>query len=174
MPKNLTLIAALDQNNGIGFQNQIPWNIPEELSHFHKTTCDSPPGTQNAVIMGRKTWDSIPKQHKPFKERINIVLSRNPNWRTKAEQASSLEEAIQIAKQNRTLNSIYIIGGAETYEQALSLAETKTLILSRIEKIYDCDTFFPNFDHLNFQLNQSTKIQSQNGPNFTIETYLKQ
>jgi dihydrofolate reductase len=71
MPSQLTLVVAIDANNGIGINNQLPWHLPEDLAHFKRTTSGHP------IIMGRKTFDSIGR---PLPNRRNIVITRNPDW----------------------------------------------------------------------------------------------
>ena len=75
----LTIIIAATKANGIGVNNNLPWRIPKEMKYFAQVTSNAADGQQNAVIMGRKTWESIPKKHRPLSNRFNIVLSRNPN-----------------------------------------------------------------------------------------------
>lgn len=76
----LTIIIAATKANGIGVNNNLPWRIPKEMKYFAQVTSNAADGQQNAVIMGRKTWESIPKKHRPLSNRFNIVLSRNPNY----------------------------------------------------------------------------------------------
>ena len=76
----LHIIAAIDKNNGLGINNTIPWHLSADLKYFKKITTEvTAANKQNAVIMGRKTWDSIPDKYKPLPERLNIVLTRNQN-----------------------------------------------------------------------------------------------
>ena len=76
----LTIIIAATKANGIGVNNNLPWRIPKEMKYFAQVTSNAADGQQNAVIMGRKTWESIPKKNRPLSNRFNIVLSRNPNY----------------------------------------------------------------------------------------------
>jgi dihydrofolate reductase len=129
----IILIAAMTKNRVIGKNNALPWNIPEELQHFRTKTLDS------TVIMGRKTYDSIgrlmPKRH-------NIIISRSSPNIPGADVCPSLDEAIKKAKTyNKT---IFIIGGAQIFKEALPIADK--MYLSFIKKDYDGDTYFPEFD----------------------------
>lgn len=76
----LTIIVAATKANGIGINNSLPWHLPKDMKYFSQVTSNAADGQQNAVIMGRKTWESIPKKHRPLSNRYNIVLSRNPNY----------------------------------------------------------------------------------------------
>ena len=83
-PLSLTLIAAVTQANGLGVNGTLPWKLPKEMAHFRKATSAvgaSRPdeGAMNAVVMGRKTWESIPTKFRPLKGRINVVVSRTPS-----------------------------------------------------------------------------------------------
>jgi Dihydrofolate reductase len=132
----LIIIAAMAANRVIGFHNTIPWQIPEEMTHFKTTTMGYP------VIMGRKTCQSI-KGHLPG--RRVIVLSRNPTFQPHPGYmtASSLAEAI-----GRCAGSakVFIAGGEQLYREALPLADT--LILTMIDREVAGDAFFPDFSAL--------------------------
>ncbi len=129
----ITLIAATDQNRGIGLQGRLPWRLPADLDRFRRIT------TGHAVLMGRKTWKSIGR---PLPERTNIVMSRHPApveangvlW------ASSPEEALRLAGDGE----VFIIGGAEIY--GLFLPRADRLLLTRINGEFQADAFFPEVD----------------------------
>lgn len=137
------IIAAADQKLGIGKNNQLPWRLKEELQYFQNTTINTQnPNTQNTVIMGRKTWESLPKSSRPLKERTNIVISRNPLYKAPGAIVSpSLEEAINQSPS--TNEKIFIIGGGSIYHQAIKLPQITGIYLTTIQKDFDCDTFFP-------------------------------
>jgi len=125
----LTLIVALDAQRGIGIDNKLPWHLPEDLAHFKRQT------TGHAIIMGRKTFDSIGRA---LPNRRNIVVTRNPAWRHDGvEAAGSLDAAIALAGEAPA----FIIGGAQIFEAALPLAQR--LVVTEIAHTFACDTFFP-------------------------------
>lgn len=130
----LVLVAAVARNRVIGQGNALPWSIPGELRHFRAVTIE------HAVIMGRKTFDSIGK---PLAQRRNIVVTRDPAWaRDGCERAASLDEAIALA---RTSDSApRVIGGAQIYAAAMPLATE--LILTEIDRDYEGDAHFPPVD----------------------------
>lgn len=76
----LTLIVAATRTNGIGQNGSLPWQLPQEMSYFARATKTAPEGNVNAVVMGRNTWESIPKKFRPLKDRVNVVVSRNENY----------------------------------------------------------------------------------------------
>lgn len=128
----LTLIAAMGNNRVIGNQGKIPWHLPEDMAHFKENTLG------HAIIMGRKTFDSIGKA---LPGRKNIVISRNSSWKKEGViMAHSLEEALSLCHSD---NEVFIIGGAEIYTQAYPQAHR--LLLTFIEHDFDGDTFFPDF-----------------------------
>lgn len=76
----LTIIVAATRNNGIGQGSRLPWRLPQEMAYFAKITKQAPNGYINALIMGRKTWESIPKKNRPLIDRVNIVITGNPEY----------------------------------------------------------------------------------------------
>lgn len=76
----LTIIVAATKSNGIGSNSRLPWRLSKEIKYFAQVTSNAPEGHQNFVIMGRNTWESIPKKFRPLAKRVNIVVSRNPNY----------------------------------------------------------------------------------------------
>ncbi len=129
----LALIAALSENRVIGKDGQIPWKIPKDLRRFRKLTVG------NAVIMGRKTHESIGK---PLDKRFNIVLTRNADLLLPdVTLCSSLDAALMLCN---SFDTAYVIGGESVYKEALPLADR--LELTYVDGIFDGDAFFPGFN----------------------------
>lgn len=127
---NINLIVAIDEKNGIGKNNLLPWHLPADLKHFKTITTGHP------IIMGRKTFDSIGKA---LPNRRNIVISRQSGLVIPgAELCSSLNDAIELCKDEK---DVFVIGGAQIFEQALPLANV--LYLTIIHQDFDADVFFP-------------------------------
>lgn len=166
-PPKLALIAAVAKNRVIGKDGGLPWKLSSDLKHFKATTQFKP------VIMGSKTWESLPK--KPLPGRLNIVLTRN--LRFEAEGAIVCEnwfEAYELARDHAVdegLDEIFVIGGAMLYAQTLPLADR--LYLTEIDFEVDGDTFFPEIDHSHFTV--TSTIPHKAGPNddhdFTLCVY---
>src|SRR5205085_7096397 len=111
----LGLIFARSRNGVIGRDNLMPWHLPEDLAHFKRTTVGAP------VLMGRRTWDSLPPRFRPLPGRRNIVITRDPNWHAAgAERAGSLDEAIASCAD---VAQAWVTGGAQIYRLALRRAE---------------------------------------------------
>jgi dihydrofolate reductase len=128
----ITLIAARARNGAIGKDNQIPWHIPEDLALFKRETLGG------AIIMGRKTWESLP--FKPLKDRLNIVVSRDPSIYENT--VETVEDAIALAG-SKGYFRIYGIGGQGIYEAMLPMAHR--LLITEVETVVeDADAFFPD------------------------------
>ena len=136
----LALIAAVARNGVIGRADAIPWRLPEDLRHFRRTTLGCP------VIMGRRTWDSLPPAFRPLPGRRNLVVTRDAGWRAEgAEAAPSLDAALgRVADAPRA----FVTGGAELY--ALALPHADELLLTEIERDFDGDVRFPDWDRAAF------------------------
>jgi dihydrofolate reductase len=134
MKKEIILIAAVAKNFTIGKENGLPWRLPKDMKFFAETT------TGHTVIMGRKTWESIPLKYRPLPDRSNIVITRTLNT---IEHGVKVFDDLQKAIDDSN-GKIFICGGGEIYKQALPLA-TK-LILTEVDAEVDGDTFFPDFD----------------------------
>ncbi|GGC22134.1 dihydrofolate reductase [Pseudoduganella buxea] len=153
----LSIIVAIDRNNGIGIDNQMPWHLPEELAHFKRVTTGHP------IIMGRKTFDSIGR---PLPNRRSIVVTRNGDWRHDGVEAvSSLQAAVALVGDAPA----FVIGGAQVFEQGMALADR--LIVTHIDRAFDCDTFFPAIDPTVWQETQRQAYDSASGLPYTIVTY---
>lgn len=130
---DISIIVAIAENNVIGDNNQLIWHIPGDLKRFKALTMG------HHIIMGRKTWESIGRA---LPGRISIVVSRNPNYLADgAIVVTSLEDALAKAQLD---NEVFIIGGAQIYEQALPLANK--LYLTQVHKAFEGDVSFPNID----------------------------
>ena len=127
------LIYARARNGVIGRDGAMPWHLPEDLAHFKRTTLSHP------VVMGRKTWDSLPARFRPLPGRANVVVTRQVDWHENgAKPASSLREALQICE---NADQVWIIGGAQIYAQALPLADE--VVVTEIDADFDGDAFAP-------------------------------
>jgi dihydrofolate reductase len=136
----ITLIAAVAKNGVIGKANGLPWHLPEDLKHFKALTMGQ------VVVMGRKTWESLPERFRPLPGRRNIVVTRNAAYAAPgAEVAASLEDAVKkVGAGGTATDSLFVIGGAELYAHALPFAQR--LELTEIDAEVDGDAFFPALD----------------------------
>jgi dihydrofolate reductase len=139
-PATLSLIAAVAQGGAIGRDNDLLWNDPRDQKHFRATTIGCP------VIMGRRTWDSLPARFRPLPGRRNIVVTRNADWREAgAEVAHTLAEALALVAD---APKAFVMGGGQLYAEALPLADE--MVLSEVDKAFEADTFFPEWNKAAF------------------------
>ena len=131
----ISIIAAMGRNRAIGYKNTLPWRLPADLQRFKQLTLG------HHILMGRKTYESIGR---PLPGRTSIIITRQPNFQAEGCLiAHSLDEAITLA-QSRGEQEVFIIGGAEIYAQALSIADRMYLTLVDAEP--EADAFFPKFE----------------------------
>jgi len=143
----VALIAAVARNGVIGHDNDLLWKLPEDMAFFKRTTFGNP------VIMGRKTWESIPPRFRPLAGRTNIVVTRQPGWHADGAQvAHGFEEALEMALESISANPhglrAFVIGGAELY--ALALPHADELVLTEIDKDFEGDARFPEWERNHF------------------------
>ena len=155
----IILIAAAAENNVIGQGGKIPWDLPDDLKHFRKLT------EGHAVIMGRKTLDSL---EKPLPKRRNIVITHDDHIFGGCEVVHSLGEALKICKSE---SELWIIGGGEIYREALTKADR--IELTRVHATVKGDAFFPDVDWSNWQLTMENRHESNENHAyaFTFQTY---
>jgi len=162
MAMRISLIVAMDQNNGIGYQNQMAWHLPAELKRFRSLTMG------HHLIMGRKTFESIGK---PLPGRTTIVVTRNQAYRSEdCFIAHSITDALDLAKAQGE-NEVFICGGNVIYQETLGVADR--LYLTRIHAKFQTDIFFSEFDVSLWQ-----EISTENHPSdeknpypFTFHVY---
>ena len=165
MNKNLSIIVASSLEYGIGFENKLCWNIPEELKHFrHITSSCLIKDTKNCVIMGKNTWYSIPNT--PLKNRINIIISSNEYDKIKKETLEmpdvrvfkTIDDALIYVDSDAIIGSCFIIGGAKLYNTILEkyIKYITSIYWSIIyDKKYECDCFIAsNLIYNNFNFNK--------------------
>ena len=160
-------VVALSNNNVIGVNNSLPWNLKTVLSHFKNYT------SNKIIVMGRKTYESIGR---PLPNRINLIVSNTIKEINGAELFKSTEDAINKAKElciNKNLNEIIIIGGGYLFRDTLSI--TNKLVLTKVDCNIEGDVFYPDID-----LNEWEKLSSEhftkdsdNDYDFTVITYEK-
>jgi dihydrofolate reductase len=160
----LKLIYARAANGVIGLNNQMPWHLPEDLAHFKRTTLGCP------VLMGRKTWESIPAKFRPLPGRANLVVTRQTNWQTEgAYVVHSLEEGITLALAHCPEGKdLWVMGGAEIYAQAAPIAEEA--VVTEIEAEYEGDAFAPQLS-AHWQEVSRERHVSSTGLKFSFVTY---
>ena len=177
MKPKFDIVVAHDSKNGIGYANRLAWHLPEDMEFFKQLTMgksfkDKP----NIVIMGRKTYESIPKNFRPLKNRINIVLTQS-NFKSDhgdVKVVSSVEDAFFQAYNLVNLgkaNHVFCIGGKSIYEKMLQYEGCRYLYVTYLEDVYECDAFFPVYEDFFTLLNSSETQVSANGINYQFRMY---
>ena len=159
----INLIYARAANGVIGKDNAMPWHLPEDMAHFKQLTSGCP------VIMGRKTWDSLPAKFRPLPGRHNIVISRQAGYAAEgASTAASLVQALRLCEAD---SQVWVIGGAQIYALAEPLAHR--IEVTEIAHDFDGDAFAPVLG-LQWQEAARQAHVSANGLRFSFVTYTKQ
>ena len=157
----ISIVVAHDRNRAIGVDNALPWHLPDDLKRFKALT------TGHTIIMGRHTFESLPKGALP--NRRNIVLSRTQKEFPGCDTYLSLEDALKHCSQDE---DIYIIGGSSVYEQALHLADR--LCLTEVDDIpTEADAFFPPYDDWKEESREEHDIDERHKFRYTFIDYIK-
>jgi dihydrofolate reductase len=167
----ISMIVAMDENNGIGKDNKLLWHLPEDFKHFKDTTRDS------VVIMGRKTYESLPK--KPLKDRVNIVLTRDESYVCEVSKGVlkggdlapiECHDMYDVALWLDVFKnkSIYVIGGQNIYEQFMPYVDE--LIVTHVYGKYEADAFFPKIEPTEWK---SYAVRGSIDNSFHIEKYIR-
>lgn len=161
MPSEIVLIAAVARNGVIGRGNDLVFSDPADQRHFRAQTLGHP------VVMGRRTWDSLPERFRPLPGRRNVVVSRQKNLQLPgAEVARGVPEALaRLAESPR----VFVIGGAQIYAVALPLAHT--LVLTEVDAELEGDVLFPRWDRSLFEETERQPATSAAGVPFAFVTY---
>ncbi len=157
----LSLIAAVPRNRAIGRDNQLLWQEGADQRHFRATTMGCP------VVMGRKTWESLPARFRPLPGRRNVVVSRDAAYAAPgADVAGSLDAALSRLQD---APKVFVMGGAQLY--ALALPRADEMVLTEIDTDLDGDVFFPAWDRSQWAEVQRQGASTEQGVNYAFVTY---
>ncbi len=159
----LSLIAAMASNRAIGLRNTLPWHLPEDLKRFKALTMG------HHIVMGRKTYDSIGK---PLPGRDTVIVTRNADYAVPGCLAvNSLDAALTVSHGD---DEVFFVGGAELYRQALPIAHR--IYLTEIQRVFDGDAFFPEFDKSQWieTARDKQRVDDANGFEYHFVTYDRQ
>ncbi len=158
----VAMIAAVARNGAIGRGNDLLFKLPEDQKHFRAVTMGCP------VIMGRRTWDSLPARFRPLPGRRNLVVTRNTQWHGDgAEAFTSLDAALAAVAD---APKVFVIGGGELYALALPLAQE--LVLTEVDAEVEGDTFFPPWDRSRF-VETSRDVRQADGLRYDFAHYTR-
>jgi dihydrofolate reductase len=163
------LIVAMDQERGIGKNNDLMWHLPADMKFFKETT------SGQIVVMGRKNWDSIPERFRPLPGRENVVLTRNAEFAAEgAVVFNSLETCLEFYKNDE--RDFFVIGGGEIYRMALDLLHcVGEMYITHVDAVYGADTFFPEVNDGNWNVTElfHHEKDEKNEASFTVKHYIK-
>lgn len=143
----ISIIVAISKNNVIGKDNQLIWNLPKDMKFFMDTTLNHP------VIMGRKNFESIPEKYRPLKNRTNIIITKNNDYKADGcLVVNTIEDSLIKAKEDKTSDEIFVIGGGQIYRKFLEENLVDKMYITHIDETFEGDTFFPEIDYKNWSL----------------------
>ncbi len=165
----VALIVAVDNENGIGKNNDLLWRLPADMLFFKETTTD------HIVVTGRKNYESIPEKFRPLPNRENAILTRNGVYEAPDCMIfHSLEDCLEYYK-NEEKRTVFIIGGGQIYREALLLDVVDEMYITHVDVNLDADTFFSKFDVSKWNVEKilQKNLDEKNPYSFTIRKYLK-
>jgi dihydrofolate reductase len=159
----ISLVAAVARGGVIGRDGGIPWRLAEDMLRFRSLTMGHP------VVMGRRTWESLPDRFRPLPGRGNVVVTRTPDWSAQgADRAGSIEEALGLLESE---SRVFVIGGGEIYAAALPFADE--LVLTEIDADIEGDTTFPSWDRGEFEEVERDERVAEDGTPFAFVRYVR-
>ncbi|KAJ4966225.1 hypothetical protein NE237_018074 [Protea cynaroides] len=175
------VVVAATQSMGIGKDGKLPWRLPSDLTFFKEVTkTTSDPLKKNAVIMGRKTWESIPQEHRPLRGRLNVVLTRSGSFDIATAEnvviCGSLVSALELLAASPyclSIERVFVIGGGQIFEESLNAPGCEAIHITEIETSFECDTFIPPVDSSVFQPWYSTFPLVENNIRYSFVTYVR-
>lgn len=189
--RSFSIIVATSSTMGIGANGSLPWNLPSDMAFFKEKTSTVPErgpqsaeqgpqrGLRNAVIMGRRTWESIPARFRPLPRRLNIVVTRQSESASSDHviYVSSFDAALRLLDQPElvgTIDQVFVIGGSQLYHAALPHPSCVGIYVTRIlHPRFACDTFFPAIDPAQYHEVESSDIRTENGMDFQFVTLVR-
>ena len=163
----VSLIVAMDAKRGIGKNNDLMWHLPADMHFFKETT------KNQIVVMGRRNYDSIPEKYRPLPNRLNVILTRNKDF--KAENClvfNSLNDCLKYFE-NEDERKVFIIGGGEIYKMALDANCLDEMYITYVNGVFDADTLFPEFEKIdwNSELIAEQAIDEKHSHSFIIKKF---
>lgn len=170
--RRFSIVVAHDEAWGIAKNGDLPWHLPGDLAHFKTTTTATPDkSVRNAVIMGRKTWESIPARFRPLRRRLNIVVTRNRDYFVGdgVLTAASMDNALGLADR-ANVHNVFLVGGATLYNEAISRPDCDALLVTRVRGTFDCDVSLAPFGG-NWTAGSASQLIEENGVQYDMLTY---
>jgi dihydrofolate reductase len=170
-PPGFACVVAAEESRGIGWQGRLPWpRLRADLAHLKAITTETrAAGMRNAVVMGRRTWETIPRRNQPLPGRLNVVVSRGAlELPAGARAAASLDAALAVTG----VEQIYVIGGGQIYAEAVRDPRCRYIYYTRVLAHYKCDAFFPPFEEA-FVREEVLPAHHEAGVSYQIERWAR-
>jgi len=177
-------IVAMDSKRGMGKDNKLPWNLPNEFKYFQQTTKKvTSPDKKNALLMGRNTWFSIPEKFRPLKGRLNVVISSKLTEQELPQDvklAKSLDKAVELLSCEpyaTQIENIFITGGNGLYKEAMQSLQCDKIYLTKVKGDFQCDVFYPEWDETCYKeifLDKvSQTVQEEKGVKYSFHVFAR-
>lgn len=176
MKTTFDIVVAADEEDGIGKGSDLPWRLPGDTKFLKRITSNTADASKhNAVIMGRKTFETIPPRFRPLKGRLNVVVTRNADYAVPdgAVAVTSIDAALAHIDNDPTIERTFVLGGGEIYRLAIDMPECRRIYLTRVEGKHGCDAFFPKVP-ASFTLHETSDRQEENNLGYTFQTFTKE
>lgn len=160
----LAIVVAYGRNRVIGVDGDLPWHLPSDMAHFRELTMGHP------VIMGRKTYESIPPKFRPLPGRRNLVLSQNPDY-VPIEEGAEVYASLEAALRATEGHDAFVIGGSRTYGEALQQGVVDRVYATEVELAPAGDAFFPSLGRAWQVVEEREPVTEQDGTAFTVRVY---
>ncbi|KAI3869702.1 hypothetical protein MKX03_011899 [Papaver bracteatum] len=175
------VVVAATRNMGIGKDGKLPWRLPSDLKFFKEVTMGtSDPSKKNAVVMGRKTWESIPMEYRPLPGRLNVVLTRSGSFDIATAEnvisCSSIASALELLAASPyclSVEKVFVIGGGQVLREALNAPGCDAIHFTEIENNIECDTFIPPVDSVVYKPWYSSFPRVENNIRHSFVTYVR-
>ncbi|XP_058091989.1 putative bifunctional dihydrofolate reductase-thymidylate synthase isoform X2 [Magnolia sinica] len=179
--RTFQVVVAATRDMGIGKDGKLPWKLPSDMKFFKEVTmATADPVKKNAVVMGRKTWESIPLEHRPLPGRLNVVLTRSGSFDIATAEnvvmCGSMSSALELLAASPyclSIEKVFVIGGGQVLRESLNAPGCDAIHITEIETSIECDTFIPSIDLSVFQPWCSSFPLVENGIRYSFVTYVR-
>jgi dihydrofolate reductase / thymidylate synthase len=167
------IVVAADEGDGIGKDGELPWRLPGDTAFLKRITTDTrDPERRNAVVMGRKTWETIPPKYRPLKRRLNAVITRQRDYAVPQGVVVAHDIDDALAQVAGSVERVFVLGGGEIYRQAVDMPGCRCIYLTRVEGRFPADAHFPPIPAA-FTLSEASPRHEENGIGYRFEEWVR-
>jgi dihydrofolate reductase/thymidylate synthase len=165
----MEIVVAADEGGGIGKEGRLPWKLPGDTAFLKRITTETT-GKPNAVLMGRKTWETIPPKWRPLPRRLNVVVTRQRGYDVPEGVLVAPSLPAAHARAAPLAERVFVLGGGEIYREALSMPECRRAYVTRVEGRHPADAFFPALG-AEWRLVDESARQEENGTGYVFQVW---